>query len=361
MKVDHRLFLLLTCVFSLGFSGKPKLSEPYKILARIQPPYSLVAKLLPRRYTVPVTLSGSIADEIALILDTIDIDAPLYTEQFDKKQGFSLRIANKHYPAKTRELLSGIINPIEMTEVILNAILKYGNRDVLLQLQNETIIESKTHPNQPTTLNVFLAPKGSRFCYEYRDMGAYLHESWLTSLSISIDTTTMLAKQLSLVKHSRTFTGNQKEPAPIKTVHQDYHFSYTAIGDNLLPAYLSCAIDSLETLSISATYRQMGTYTLFDERKITYRLPNSSKANLILQYGTYNLDAPLKYLSKVIGSGTYVKMLERAAEHSRKARQALNNGNIQSAIFIMKDLVKNYPNTPQAVEAHKLLAGLGNN
>ncbi len=358
MRLRYLTFLFILVCVTLVSGGTRKLSKPYQILSQIQSPHELISGYFPKNYSVPVTFSGSIADEIREVLDTLDVAMVQYSEIFDRKTGFQLNITNKDYTAQTSDLLSGILNPIEMTDIILNSILKYRDTETLLQIQKETIISFKreTQKGMPITI-INLTPKGKRFCYQYKDMGAYVHESWLTVLSLTLDPATMHALKLSLTKYSRMFASDQESLPELTTSSHNYAFSYTAIEGHTVPSQLNLYVDSALTFSLAASYRKSGNYLLFDKREITYFLPNKSTSRLCIQYHDYSFtNTPKK--APDTPTDKYSKKLKRAASLSRKAIEALNKGHIHRAVNIMQTIIDNYPGTPQAVEAQKLLSGL---
>lgn len=356
-----RYFILLSFLLLVvtTASSKQKLDESYAVITRIKSPTEMIADIFPKRYSVPVTLSGSIADEIVSILDSINIDKPSYSEYYERKNGFVLSITNEQFPSQTREMISGILNPIDMAGAILNSFLKYRETDNLIKIQNETTIDIKNVKyNDRIMKRIEINPKGTRFCYEYKDFGAYLHESWLSKMSIIIDSTTMLARELSLIKHLREHrAGQQERPSP-DTIHQRFVFTYSNMKGTTIPSRLDLYIDSLLTLTFSAQYRETEKYILFDRREITYFLIDKSSSDLVLQFQEYELNAEKMSVRKDKSLDKYGKKLKRAADYSRKATEALNNGRIQRAVQLMQIIIESYPHTPQAVEAQKLLSGL---
>ncbi len=356
---QRSFFFLLVCVQAFLVSGGTrKLSKPYQTLSQIQSPYELIAGYFPKNYSVPVTFSGSIAEEIKEVLDTLDIAMVQHRETFDRKYGFQLDITNKDYTTQTRDLLSGILNPIEMTDIVLNSVLKYRDTETLIQIQKETVITTKRekYKGMPITI-ITLTPKGKRFCYRYKDMGAYVHESWLTQLSCTFDPATMHALRLSLKKFSRMFASDQdNQPEPVESSH-NYVFTYETIENHIVPSRLDFHVDSTLNFTLAASYRKADDHIVFDKREIIYYLPNKSTSRLIIQYHDYSFSGIVR-TEPVTPTDKYSKKLKRAASLSRKAIAALNKGNIHRATDIMQTIIDNYPGTPQAVEAQKLLSGL---
>jgi hypothetical protein len=359
MKWRLSTFILLFLSLSILPGAKRKLSKPYATISRIKSPYELISNYLPKRYTASLLLSGSIADEIKSILDTLDIDMPQYSEIYNKKNRYQLIITNKGYTSQTCDLLSGILNPIELTDIILNSILQYREIENLLQMQKETIVSKKKGSKNDSSVVIYeIKPTGTRFCYKYKDMGAYIFETWLTKLSIAVEPSTMLARELSLTKHSRSFFTDQHiRPAPEVSNHR-YVFNYKKIQNAPVPAQLDLYVDSILKLTLSASYRQVDRFILFDKREIKYYLKDTTVSSLLIEYTSYAFDITQEKTKPLRTSGKYTTKLKRAAACSRKAIEALNKGEIQTALGLLQTIIDNYPGTPQAVEAQKLLSGL---
>ncbi len=348
--------LSILSVITFSSAGN-RLSDEYRPLARIQSPVRLLTDYLPRHYTVPLTLSGSIAREIKAVLDTMKISMVQYTEHFNRKKGFQLLITNSDYTTRTRDLLAGILNPVDMTDIVLRTILEYQKKETLIRLQNETVITTSQEKKSGMLTRYTLVPKGERFCYRYTDRGAFIHESWLTKLQVAIDAHTMLAHELTLRKHTRTFSTYQENKPEPSVSEYVYRFEYTMVNNVPVPSRLTLLIDSVKTLTLAAAYVSHERFILFDQREITYFLPDESPSHLTIRYGAYQFSNAQK-VSNPFTSGKYSKKLKRAAELSRKAIEALDTGRIQKAVNLFQTIVDHYPGTPQAVEAQKLLSGL---
>ena len=352
-----RLFLTIFLCISVLKAAPGKLSKPFITISRIKTPHELLSKYLPKRYTASLALSGSIADEIKVILDTLEIDTPRYSEIFHRKKGSQLIITNNKYTSQNRDLISGILNPIELTGIVLNSILQYKEVDNLLHMQKETTVSVK-EDSSFTILEI--KPTGTRFNYKYKDVGAYIYETWLTMLSITVDPSTMLAHELSLTKHSRTFSPDQaKKPTPKKNRHT-YIFKYEKFQNVSVPAKLDLYVDTFLTLTLSASYRQIDRFILFDSREITYFFKNKAESKLLIEYQSYNFEITQKEAETAGSFGKYTAKLKKAAACARKAADALNKGDTQTALGLLQTIIENYPGTPQAVEAQKLLSGLPN-
>jgi hypothetical protein len=238
--------------------------------------------------------------------------------------------------------------------------LRYRQPDTLNALLKETncVLTRTTRENLPA-FQVTLTPREKRFDYKYLDAGAYVEEEWTTKITIVVDSSTRLARDLTLIKFRRQFKPNDTErPAAIQRIHR-YVFKYGVTDGVLVPTVLSCYLDSVAALSITATYRRQDGYLLFDTRQICYRSGTDKKSCLSCKYGTYKYNEDI--LMDVTKSGTddkYMKKLKQAAQLSQKATDALRAGQLQSAIRQLRTLANDYRGTPQAVEAQKLLDGL---
>jgi len=165
------LILLFNC------QAWPKEKAPvdgYALLRSVQSPVDLLLPHLPGSYTVPVTLSGVAADEMKHHPRKAHLEAPRYEEVFDANRRFYLNLSNADYPLETRECLTGILNPVEMMEIVVASALKYRDKDMFSIIMKETNIATTVETIDGTRNYKFLVtPKGRYFGYSYQDMGAY--------------------------------------------------------------------------------------------------------------------------------------------------------------------------------------------
>lgn len=312
----------------------------------------------PRCYTAQVTLGGAVGAEVKASLLAMKLPPPVFSEILDEKGVIRLSIANKEYPLVTRDLVSGIVNPGQMIDVILSSLLRYHSADDIRQLASETTIKKNVTvlDNRPV-FTLFLSPVGTRFAYRWDDMGAFVHESWLTSAMLTIDTSTYVVYEISGRKYSRTFSVDASEKPPLDSADVRYTITYdTASG--LLPLSLTVRENKSEKLKIVVTYRPENGATVFNSRSIIYALPNGSKTELSLYYGLYTMSLFGKPdLDNPIQSG-YMKKLGGAATLARKATDCLSLGDISAAARVFKRLSQEYPSTPQGIEAARLLQNL---
>jgi hypothetical protein len=316
---------------------------------------------MPPRYTVPITLTGDIADEMEKTLKGIGLDAPRYVEILDKSQ-FRLVLANQSYSIETRDLLSGVLNPAEMIDIVVSSVLKYRQDDQFHDIAEQTTI-SCTAGRQGIvpTIRYDLAPKGKYFAYAYDDGGAYIRESWLSGLSCVVDSANGCVYELTLNKSTRTFAADQTHKPPVDSSTLSYKFAYAIFDGVSMPSGLTLAVNGVRTLTLEATYRWEGRFMVFDTRKICYvnsRKPSSAPVCLMMTYGTYQLSEATPSFAHTLNPDRYARNLEKAATLSRIAEDRLRNGKVDAAIQTLKTLVADFPETPQAVEARKLLEGL---
>lgn len=344
------------------------------LLRSIRSPDVLVMPHLPSCYTVPVTVSGTIAEEMKKALDSLSLEPPQYEEILDKKGQFHLFLANQSYPLETRDLLAGVLNPVEMIGAVVSSALKYKSDDQFIAIVNETDISVTNGSDGAMALvRVELTPKGKYFAYAYDDMGSYVRESWLSRITCLLDTSSHLVHEMSLMRHMRTYVADAAEKPPVDSSLLTYAFSYerqkdagaNADASALLPVGLSLSVNGVPSLSITATYRSEGKYCVFDTRKICYVNKGASSSAstgapscLVMTYGTYQMNTVPKAIASPVRPRDYAHHMEKAAQLCRKALEHLHSGSIESSIPLLKKVVSEYPETPQAVEARKLLSGL---
>jgi hypothetical protein len=345
-----------------GICKKPDLPAPYLVLRSVQAPYELVFSHFPAQYTVPITLSGAISDEMKKTLKGMGLEAPSYEEVLDKSRQFHLFLANKNYSLETRDLLSGVLNPVEMIDIVVSSALKYRQEEQFRAIANETSITITSRQAQgKTMLSIVLVPRGKYFAYSYEDLGAYIRESWLSTVICVMDSASHCVYELTLYKNSRTFTADQTRKPPVDSSVLHYAFSYAQFDGALLPAALSLCINGAPSLALEATYRREGKYLLFDTRKICYinpKAPGGDSSCLMMNYGAYDINRVPPSLKQSVAPQAYAKSMEKAAELSRKALALIRKGSLDAAMAVLKKVVADFPETPQAVEARKLLYGL---
>jgi hypothetical protein len=352
----------ITAILFFAANGACKsisVPQAFMLLRSIRSPDQLVFPRLPSSYTVPITVSGVIAEEMKKTLDTIHLEAPRYEEVLDKNRQFHLFLANQSYPLETRDMLAGVLNPVDMIDAVVSSVLKYKSDDQFIAIVNETEIAVAPAAGG---VRVMLTPKGKYFAYSYDDLGSYIRESWLSRITCVLDTSSHLVQELSLMRHQRIFVADKPQKPPVDSSLLAYGFSYASVQGALVPVELSLSINGAPSLSVSATYRGEGKFVVFDTRKICY--VNSASIGgapscLIMMYGAYDMNnMPSQAMKSPVRPRDYAQHMEKAAQLCRKALEHLRGGRIESSIPLLKKVVSEYPETPQAVEARKLLSGL---
>lgn len=359
MKKQRSLLLILfLCLFSLVKNPAGQ-QEPFELLKEIKSPGELLLPFIPKQYTVPVSLSGAIAEEMNATLKKLDLPEPQYLEVHKRQGRFQLILANEDYTDDTRGLLSGIMNPVEITETVLKSIIKYRDEKLLKKIIAETRIGIQdTVHNGMEMKRICFKPAGDFFDYSYEDMGSYIQEKWLSEMVLIFDPNTMLAHEISIVKHTRIYSAHQQEKPPSSSFSQKYSIEYDSINNAVVPIKLTLFIDTSASLSLSATYRIESQHVLFDKRSICYNPASDTPSCVEIKYGDYSLNTIMPEYNYKAKHKRSVKKLKKAAALSIKASDALSDGYIQRAIRIMRLIVDNYPGTPQAIEAKKMLTGL---
>lgn len=329
--------------------------ENYELLRGIPSPYEMIDPLFPSEYRFNVALSGDVAEEMKSTLEKMGYPAPHYEEIRSKKDGFRLVLSNPEYPVETRDLISGILNPTEMIESLLSSLLKYRNPEKFGVLKDETNAErTRETIDGKVCYRITLTPRGERFNYHYEDMGSYVQELWLTKLVTVIDSAHHRIYELSIDKHSRHVPANATRKPKVESSAYNYRFEYAPVNDHLLPSDLVLHIDGKESVVLKASYRPHDDGIVFEHRSICYQTPSNKKNCLSMQYQEAT-DARASATKKA-RPGKRGKHLIRAARLSRKATSALKDGDFSSAVRNLQKLVDDYPGTPQAIEAKKVLS-----
>ncbi|MBN1129036.1 MAG: hypothetical protein JXA71_08620 [Chitinispirillaceae bacterium] len=349
---------LAVCLLSLPFNASAdKLPDGYALIKSIQSPQDLLFPFFPKKYCVPVTLSGKIAEEMKGALDSLKLEQPRYNERFNGK-AFDLVLENEGYSSKTRELLSGIMNPVELIDIVVSSVVKYREAAKFSEIMRETNVlrDTCTYAHE-AAYTLSLAPKGERFSYSYQDMGSIVHESWLSMLTLTIDAKTRLVYELSTIRHSRTYGAGSEKPAP-DIMKARYLFVYENRDGLQLPHRLTVYFNNAEVLKLQASYRKQGKHFLFDNKEICTSI-DGKPACLNVSYGEYAFKACDTDAATGPARGKkYSQRLEKAAALSQEAMDKIRKGRISEAIRTLQKLVDQYGDTPQAIEAKRLLSQL---
>jgi hypothetical protein len=334
----------------------PETAKKYAILRDIRSPQDMLYPHFPKLYCVPVTLSGPIADEMKGALDSLKLETPNYNERFNGKE-FHLVLANENYSATTRELLGGILNPVDLIDIVVSSVVKYREDNKFSELMRETKIEqeSSSADGRPVVI-VRLTPRGERFSYTYQDFGTFVHESWLTMLTLTIDPASKAVTELSTIRYSKTNTADGQAPAP-DVMKARYLFTYAKQDSVLLPQTLTVFFDKAEVLKITATYRKEGKQFVFDTKEICSSL-NGAPSCLKVQYNQYHFTGCDAIAPLPKGQKNYAGSLEKAAELSKEASDKMRQGKITESVRVLQKLIEEHGSTPQAIEAKKLLSQL---
>jgi len=353
------VLLAAVLCFYPSFAKDNQIPDGTLVLRSIVSPIDLVSPHLPKSYSVPVIIYGRAADEMNRLYEKLNLTPPRYREVFDDNRRFLLYLDNSDYPLETRECLTGIFNPVEMIDMVVFSALKYREEGMFSVILKETtrwvtreIVEGKP------VYTVSLSPTGAYFGYTYQDMGAYVRESWLTSAVIVVDSASRLVRAMTIHKRSRQFQATDSKKSPVDSCRAQYSFVYGDCEGVTVPTGLTLRVNGLITLMLSASYRSLGkAYRVFDTREIC--CPQSGADScLVMRYDAYSIGDVPQPVKKPIKPAVYQKSLERAAQLSQEAAAALHKGNIEASIRACRKIVAQYPETPQAFEANRLLSGL---
>ncbi|MBD3321633.1 MAG: hypothetical protein GF350_11115 [Chitinivibrionales bacterium] len=343
---------------SLSFGDSAQENGPYALLRKIPSPPEMLKEHFPAAYTVPVTLTGTIADEMKRSLEKMELPGPAFNEILDRDGNISLIIANKEYSLQTRDLVSGIINPTEMINSIVESLLRFRDTRKFSLLKKETTISVRdTVFKKQEMLYISLCPRGKRFGYSFDDRGTYVVEEWLTGLDLLVGRNDFRVYEITTRRHSRKQTLQQVDKPEPQVLAMKYHIEYANDTHGRLPARLRLFINNRLTLSVSAEYRRAGRHIVFSSRSICHHDRHSEKSCLEMNYGIYRFSRFLPRPNKR-REHKYAGRLSKAAALSRDAAAKLEKGDISHALRIYARLIDDFPETPHAIEARKLIESL---
>ncbi len=328
---------------------------PYEILTRIRSPLDMARPCMPRHYAAPVQVHGGMADQIGATLAERGLEKPQFEERMERG-AFSLVLANRAYTIDTRELVSGILNPPEMIDLVVRSVLRYHEPDTFRQIADETNAVVKPVPDVPGRVMIELTPKGKRFAYRYKDLGTDIDESWLEGLTVVMDTSENLIHELVQQRRIRQYTMQQTTAPSVQKSTVRYVFSYDSSTGHVLPQRLEVFVHGRSSMLIEAKYRTEDDYVVFDTRSVCHGR-TERRSCLYMRYGQYRFGRPGPLPAPSEPSRT-VREIERAAELSREAVKQLREGDIRTSLRTLQRLIDEYPNTPQALEARRLLEDL---
>lgn len=317
---------------------------------------------LPRSYCVAVSIRGDISRQLRQSVRAMGLKKPRLVETMDRQRHFRLRLDNAGYPAETRDLLSGMMNISDMAAHALSAVVRYreDTKFALLQQQTSASVAADTG-SSPHVCVITLEPTGTRFGYEYADMGNYVYESWLTRMRIRMDTASRVVHVIECDKHTATRTTGMTGPQ-----HGERHTTiaytvrYDTVGSALLPVGFDVHLDGEPALSISAAYREYLSYLVFDSKKVCYRRNEGDGACLEMRYGQYQKGETscIQHSHTGSDSRSYNKKVARAGQLAHEARNAMDAGDIAKATRLLQRLTRYFPDTPQGIEAQNILSAL---
>jgi hypothetical protein len=349
--------LVVLALAAAGGAAAPGSPVNHSELGRLRAPLELARACFPRDYRAEVALSGDIADEMRASIAKLGLDAPRFVETMSSAGGGHLDLANPGYSLETRELLSGILNPLEMIDIVVNSLVKYRDEKKFADLVRQTSVTRGPAPNGlPVSVCTYtLSPRAERFGYQYEDAGAQVGESWLERLCLVVDTTRQLVQEITLLKRSRAFSMDQTERPPAESTTAHYAFSYDSGTGCLLPALLMLYTNDTLALTIGASYRTEGQHVVFDSRTICFGPGGQNHSCLSMHYSGYTFEQAPRGPHAAPRPDKRTREVQKAAEFSRQASEELRAGSIAASLRTLRKLVSRYPGTPQAIEARKVL------
>lgn len=347
--------IVIACIAVLAQGAQAAGQTPHDVLRRIRSPLDMARPCMPRRYVVPVQVHGSMAEQIGATLAERGLEKPQFEERMDLGT-FSLVLANQAYTIDTRELVSGILNPPEMIDLVVRSVIRYHDPDTFRQVIDETNAVVKPVPDAPGRVAVVLTPKGKRFAYRYQDLGTNVDESWLEGLTVVMDTTHNLIHELVQQRRIRRYTIQRTTAPSVQKLTIRYAFSYDSSTGHALPRRLEVFVHDRSSMVVEATYRTEGKHVVFDERSVCHGR-GDTRSCLYMRYGSYRFEKPRPLPPKSKPTEA-VREIERAAELSREAMEQLRAGDIRASLRTLQRLIDEHPRTPQALEARRLLEDL---
>jgi len=323
-------------------------------------PKELIAPHFPENYTTQLSLEGKISDEITTSLKNQGLEKPQFRETYSRKNGFKLLLVNENYSLSTKNMISGIFNPLEMIELTIESLVRFRDPNKFGRLQKETSMQVSNEGFRGKRIyRVDLSPRKERFAYTYEDQGNSIKEKWLQHLSASIDSVSLLIYKISLVQCTKVIHANQSIRPRVDTTAKEYIIRYTEGSQPVLPHDLSVYINAHKVLEITADYQKVNKYTVFKSRYICFISDKKTKKCLTMNYGDYNFKTSI--ISKIkrnMQEKPSTADINKAAVLAEKATQAMDEGELEKAMRYFKKLIRNYPQTPQGVEAGNLVKNL---
>lgn len=334
-------------------------NTPHRLLRKIKSPLELVRDALPTRYRAPVQLSGTVAAQISSALATQKLPAPRYEETMEKPGVFSFELANDDYPLDTREMIAGVLNPAGVIDMIMRSVVRYHDPDTFARISRETVASLAAAPSSgPAAVAITLTPIAGRFGYSFEDAGSSVSESWLASLTVVMDTVDMLVHELVMRRGYREYAMEQTQKPPARESLVRYELGYTTVGGKTLPSDLSLSINDTLALMVTARYRVEQSNVVFDRRTVCNQASSAARECLEMTYGAYQIGASARVRSAPTVAKSTTRDIEKAAQLTREAAEAMRTGSIRAAFRILQRMATDYAGTPQGIEARKLLEGI---
>lgn len=351
------LILAMLVVAGHGVAAAP--GTGFEILRSVKGPLDLIQPVFPRMYTAAVQLEGSVVDELRRTLIQMGLEPPIFEESMDRRGRFQLAFANPSYGPEIRDMLCGILNPIDIIQLTVDKLVRFSAADEFIRLKREASDSVCSPPTpQGSCVRIILSPRQERFCYSYADLGSLVDESWLTGIEVLVDSSLNIVKQVRQSKIARHIDIEQLSAPRIDTLLLVYDMCYVQQGEHLVPAQLTLSQNEKRRLRISCTYRNENGYSVFDTRSITFWQERGDSSSLTLRYGSYSFDKVPPPPPVDAMSLSKSQQIADALKIVQKATLTLREGKINESIRLLQKLVNDYPLTPQAVEARSLLQSL---
>lgn len=347
--------IVLVCAATLA-TAVPR--DGYRLLREIRSPLEMARHTLPHSYRAELEVSGPVVDHMRASMTSQNLEPPRFVETSKRPGVFNLQIANESYPLDTREMLSGILNPADLIDVVLTSLMRFRDEESFDRLRKETTASVAPAPSAgPQALAITLIPVSNRFGYTYDDRGTLVSESWLRSLRAEIDTVDFLLHKLELVRSRREYSIEEPVKPPLQELLVRYEITYTASAQGVpLPSELQLFINDTLILEVSAGYRREKQYTVFDNRRICSYTGAAAQC-LEMKYVSYQFGS-VATPRAAASDAARTRRIQKASELSRKAQEQMRIGEIKEAFRTLQRLALDFAETPQGLEAIKLLDGL---
>jgi hypothetical protein len=343
------IFLLL--VFCVIFYGTAK-EDPYSLLKQVPTYHDLITCTAIKQYSVPVTASGKIWDEITCFLEQQGTTEYELIEYFRAPDLNALRLETKNGSAT--HLIAGLMDPLKIFQILLQELESFKSVKVFNELKE---LSSATLSDSGNAWAIELKPKsGNSILRQYSDYGTEGVFTEIAWLKATIEKKTHVIRSLELEKNIRiqAMQNDLKEYRnSIVRYEFDYFFSKTAI----LPSEMLVWRNNIPVIALSTTYQLFQSVPLPLKKVFSYTI-NGTTEQLSFTYGTFNLNAKIPQEVFIENKTTGPFHLQEANRLSKEAQEALMSGKMVIARRKMKTLIFKYPESPQAKQAQIFLQGL---